>query len=513
MIGADLIQPLVDATPWLILAKVSALLFLLLVLSRASRRYATLQYKVWFVGLVAICALPALSNAPWRLAVLPVTVPAQPNTGAIDTQSRPRPPDNVATSTVAADRHSAPATSSNKAEIQDFTRRSTAAGKTFSAIWVLGAAFVLGRFLVGIALLTAVSRRSTPDPRAQALLDQLRAEKLHDRPIRVLVGSYVQTPMTWGLRHAIILLPAGARVWSEERLRAVLLHELAHVQRYDIVGLFVSRLACAIYWFHPLAWIGARQMSLAAEHACDHAVTAAGIPARRYAQHVVDIARAQAQPAGFLRLADRSQLKERIYRILSRELAIASRLRVSIALLLVAAATTTVAALSPQQASTRIDAEVAAIAGRLDTALASDSQEEKYRLLIDVLAESTLDTRHSPPFFAATNSLHSDRHRARVLCRLAKQEVLEEPLQHQLLGSVVYMQSDRDAADVLAAFANSHGVDQSLESAFRAALESVSDERHHHRILQAAGMNDGAPDPFCPLSVGLATLAAEQDGD
>ena len=40
-------------------------------------------------------------------------------------------------------------------------------------------------------------------------------------------------PMAFGIRHGAILIPAVADTWSEDRRRAVLLHELAHVTRHD----------------------------------------------------------------------------------------------------------------------------------------------------------------------------------------------------------------------------------------------------------------------------------------
>jgi len=42
---------------------------------------------------------------------------------------------------------------------------------------------------------------------------------------------------------------------SLDAVAAVLLHEL-RTGRHDFIGHTLGRLACAVYWFHPLVWHG-----------------------------------------------------------------------------------------------------------------------------------------------------------------------------------------------------------------------------------------------------------------
>src|SRR4029078_11189598 len=76
-------------------------------------------------------------------------------------------------------------------------------------------------------------------------------------------------PMTWGVRRPRVLLPAAARDWPADRLRAVLAHELAHIARADGLVHLVAQLACAVYWFHPLFWTAERALGRETELAAD----------------------------------------------------------------------------------------------------------------------------------------------------------------------------------------------------------------------------------------------------
>jgi TonB family protein len=98
-------------------------------------------------------------------------------------------------------------------------------------------------------------------------------------------------PLAWRVLRPVILLPSEADEWPPQRLRAVLLHELAHIDRHDCWTLAMAELAVALYWFHPLVWWAAGCARRERERACDDRVLAAGVAASGYADDLLEVAR------------------------------------------------------------------------------------------------------------------------------------------------------------------------------------------------------------------------------
>ena len=162
------------------------------------------------------------------------------------------------------------------------------------ALWALGALVSAARLVPGFITLRRIAR-SGERWRAPAALDALRAAARLagvTRPVTLLRSRDVPVPATWGVRHPVIALPAAAATWTPERLRLVLVHELVHVRRLDVLVEGLLWLAGALYWFHPAVWLAAGRLRLERERTCDEAVLATGARASDYCGHLVEIMRA-----------------------------------------------------------------------------------------------------------------------------------------------------------------------------------------------------------------------------
>ncbi|HEX6716521.1 MAG TPA: M56 family metallopeptidase [Pyrinomonadaceae bacterium] len=165
-------------------------------------------------------------------------------------------------------------------------------------IWLTGALLVLLRPLIGVIRLRRIVNDAT----------ELRGESLsrlvHDlskqlnipEPPRIMIGQQAIMPMTLGVLSPILLLPKDAEHWTTERCRVVVLHELLHVKRRDVLTRMLAQITCALHWFNPLAWYAWFQLRKEQEWACDEQVLATGINAPDYASHLFEIARSFRSP-------------------------------------------------------------------------------------------------------------------------------------------------------------------------------------------------------------------------
>ena len=175
-----------------------------------------------------------------------------------------------------------------------------------------GGVLMAARQARGTRHLARLRRFALPWPAMSARARDL-ADARGPRSIEVLRHDDVPAPITFGILRPVIVLPHSAGTWPDADVDRVLVHELEHVRRRDWIVHMVARAACAIYWFHPLAWSSWRRLGLEAERACDDAVVA-GHEETSSARQLVDLASrlpAMSDAAG-LGVAHRSDLSARV---------------------------------------------------------------------------------------------------------------------------------------------------------------------------------------------------------
>ena len=125
------------------------------------------------------------------------------------------------------------------------------------------------------------------DPMLQHTLEQFRA----GREVELATSNKLHVPTAVGLLKPAVVLPSWVmRELSAAELNTVLLHELAHLRRWDDWTILAQKVLRALFFFHPAVWWVESRLALEREMACDDIVLAETANPRAYAECLVSLA-------------------------------------------------------------------------------------------------------------------------------------------------------------------------------------------------------------------------------
>ncbi|MGP0065221.1 MAG: M56 family metallopeptidase [Isosphaeraceae bacterium] len=294
----------------------SALLRRLLRSARPELRYA-----------IAMLGLASLAITPLAIFAWVFEPTAVPNPVAVSPISGASPTGSVLSAKVrtyqVSERPSRTEASTNS------YRRSFQARLDWLAVklpwaWLAGAPLNLVLLVAGLVGVERIRRSSRV---VEAVEIPRRCRMLADslgiaRRVGVAVCDRIAAPILIGVVRPLILLPPAAiSGWSVEQLEMVLLHELAHLKRWDNLVNLLQRFVESLLFFHPAAWWLSGWVRLERELCCDRLVVARMGRPEAYVELLVALAgahRGGRTAVPVLAMADR-QITTRIRRILNME--------------------------------------------------------------------------------------------------------------------------------------------------------------------------------------------------
>jgi beta-lactamase regulating signal transducer with metallopeptidase domain len=189
--------------------------------------------------------------------------------------------------------------SANSAEIakSEISLPSSWAFYVFAA-WLLIAVAGLVRIGVGFWRLRQLRRgcvrleAAVLDPVLRKTLEEFESS----RPVTVCVSDRLRVPTAIGFVKPLVVIPSWAMCeLSPIELNTILLHELAHLRRWDDWTNLVQKVLGALLFFHPAVWWIEKKLALEREMACDDLVLAQTASPRAYAECLVSIAETVAE--------------------------------------------------------------------------------------------------------------------------------------------------------------------------------------------------------------------------
>ncbi|MDE6745960.1 MAG: M56 family metallopeptidase, partial [Oscillospiraceae bacterium] len=160
-------------------------------------------------------------------------------------------------------------------------------------IWLFGAVFVSAFFVF-----THIKTRRTFSCAIPADYDisQLKKDFGIVRRVRLLVSDRTDTPLTYSIFAPVIILPKSMEL-TDEGVRNVLCHELAHIKRFDAFFKTVIAVCAAVHWFNPMAWVMFALANRDIELACDETALRRGKAAPEdYAMSLISVEESRCIP-------------------------------------------------------------------------------------------------------------------------------------------------------------------------------------------------------------------------
>ena len=190
---------------------------------------------------------------------------------AARTSSRPAAPESIETITQLST-----ATNADGLKSDEQTQHATNLGiVVVGAIWAIVAGILLTRRFIGRLRLHAMASawRDVADPRAISIFKECCRMTGTRRRVRLMQSEEPVGPALFGLWRPRIVIPANLlTTLSAGELRMLLLHELGHVRRCDVLWDRLATILAALHWFNPAAWWALARLRDAREQACDAAV-------------------------------------------------------------------------------------------------------------------------------------------------------------------------------------------------------------------------------------------------
>ncbi|VUD68177.1 Regulatory protein BlaR1 [Thalassocella blandensis] len=185
-------------------------------------------------------------------------------------------------------------------------------------VFILGFFWIVTYQVLGVRDVLQLIRRADPvsDHRVVDIVHAVFPEWGVDQKIKIVKTRSLSSPVVFGFLKPVLILPYQYLNWDEDRLHRILLHELAHIHRYDWLTKVVMRFLCALFWFVPVFWWAVKKLEWNSEAACDNVVLNKLNCRAEYAEDLLDMEIEVIQNTWLLSFIKKTELFSRINHVL-----------------------------------------------------------------------------------------------------------------------------------------------------------------------------------------------------
>ncbi len=123
-------------------------------------------------------------------------------------------------------------------------------------IWFIGFIVMsLWLIITNIILNLKLNKNYCRDERLENILEKCKVKMQVKRKFYIVINNIISTPALFGIFKIKILIPKEILKLSDENLEYILLHELSHYKRKDILIKYILLFIQSIHWFNPIIWL------------------------------------------------------------------------------------------------------------------------------------------------------------------------------------------------------------------------------------------------------------------
>jgi prepilin-type processing-associated H-X9-DG protein len=282
---------------WAMLWQTTVLIGLVAIIDRLIRKRAwpQLRYALWLLVFVKLILPPTLTSPVSLTSRVPALAQRAiqagmqgqlPSADNRATQLLSAKPTALSTTEAPSSLKSSAANPPETLSVQDRPAETGPDHTPIIASALSWPVYVLGIWLAGVAALAAglhirlrqISKEhylaQPQDVPAwfEGLVSQTAAELGLRRVPQVVFSERVCCPAVFGVFRPVLLFPVDRLTTTQQEARHILLHELAHIKRGDLLVHAGYMILATVYWFNPLLWLIRKHVQNLRELCCDATV-------------------------------------------------------------------------------------------------------------------------------------------------------------------------------------------------------------------------------------------------